>query len=78
MKRAIPLAGIPAAAAVLSDWALAVAALGLVVITAGLCWVIADAGRSGRLAQLITAARGMPSGGTQAELPEPARPPETA
>jgi hypothetical protein len=71
MRRALPLAGVPAAVAALSGWALAAAVLGLVVIVTGLCWVIADAGRSDRLALLITAARSHQRDSTPAELPEP-------
>ena len=74
MRRALLLAGIPAAVAALSGWALAAGVLGLVVIITGLCWVIADAGRSGQLALLITAARSPRCDSTPAELPEPPRP----
>jgi hypothetical protein len=78
MRRAtLPLAGIPAAVAALSGRALAAAVLGLVVIVAGLCWVIADTGRSGRLALLITVVRGTRPGSPPAELAESSGP-ETA
>lgn len=51
------LAAVPAVLAGLSLHALAGAAVVVLIVTAGLCWTIADADRSQRLAMLISACR---------------------
>jgi len=50
--------------------------LGLVGIGAGLCWVIAETGRPGRLALLINAVRGCPAAarGLNCQTPGAPRP----
>jgi hypothetical protein len=46
---ALPFAGLPAVAAALAA---------VLIVTAALCWAIADDGRAGRLAAVLRAARG--------------------
>jgi hypothetical protein len=67
MRRAAAgaLAAVPAALAGLSVRGLAGAAVIVVIVTAALCWIITDAGRSERLAMLICAWRG----GTRQQAP---------
>jgi hypothetical protein len=50
--------GIPAAVAGVSVRALAGTVLAVMIVVAALCWVIADPDRTGRLVELIAAARG--------------------
>lgn len=52
------LAVVPVALAGLGTPALAGTALVVLIVAAALCWIIADAGRTGRLAMLIDASRG--------------------
>jgi hypothetical protein len=72
-RAAVPV--IPAAAAGLSVHALAgavMAVVAVVTVVAALCWVIADPGRTRRLASLIAAARGGTGKSTTSAAQRPA------
>jgi hypothetical protein len=58
VRTAGALTAVPLALARLGAPALAGTALVVLIVVAALCWIIADAGRSGRLAILIDASRG--------------------
>jgi hypothetical protein len=65
------LAALPAAGGTVVAAAVAV----VLIVTGAVCWAVADAGRAGRLAALIRAARGLPPDGGNGMAATGATPP---